>query len=114
LEFVQSQRPALAVGMPIKQHEDSEYCDITGAENNHQHRYLIRVFHHVLNRAVRKSEDSLAPGEQIEHQGKHKLQRINVKEHDEQEDTVEQHREVVLQSVAPEELVLIEPDDEEQ
>src|ERR1700686_2003402 len=100
--------------MPIKENEDSEYRDIAGAENNHQNRYLIAVFNHLFNRTVRESDYTIASGEQVDHQGEDKLQRIDVEEDDEQQDTVEQHCDVVLQAVAPKELVLIEPDDKEQ
>jgi hypothetical protein len=56
----------------------------------------------------------MATGEPVYQKRKHEFQRINIEEHNEQQDSVKDDGEIILEAIAPKEFVLIEPNDEQQ
>src|SRR5215203_4047551 len=104
LVCAESQRAAQRVRPQVHQHEHELNSDESSAVYEQQERNLGRFYYFVLGKA-----------EQLVHpQGKDELQWVDVEEHQEEQHRVQPQGREVPQAVAPEELVVLVPHEEEQ
>src|SRR6185295_5589774 len=99
--------------MQIEQHEDRENSEVTSSKDQHHSPHLT-VFHQAFNFTVRQLYFVMSAHHSVNERGEQKLQRVHVKQHHKQERGIQYDRRHVLEPIAPEKLVLIEPNDEEQ
>jgi hypothetical protein len=112
LKLVQGERASAAVGVQVEQSEDEEDGGEARAVDGEHRRHLLDA--HGGHDLARVRLDRRAEAHQgVDDERPDELERVDVEEDDEEQAGVHPDREVVVESVTAEELVLHEPDVEE-